>query len=265
MIQLAFPVAGRSYPKNEQPVHFYLNRVSERSIHLFVPRVRPQNRLPELIAVATKLFARRGFQLVTMRDVSTELGLSVGVLYQAVESKEALFDLVVRHGLGLEPADTPLPPMPVPTPAPGVTIKHLERLIDKVSSWPVLDAALATTEGAGATEFRAIAGETFDRMSEYRVALQVLAKSAHDWPELAAVLLSGLRARFLDAMTRYLRSRVECGAFTLAADPSLCAVVILETLASWSFHRFGDPFYQYLPESDLRTAVIEMLVASVGA
>ncbi len=198
-----------------------------------------------------------------MRDVATELGLSVGVLYQAVESKEALFDLVARCGLGLEP-DSSLPPMPVPTPPPGSTMQHLRQLIDRVASWPRLDAALTSIESAGAEEHREIISEVFDRMSEHRVALQVLSKAAHDWPELAEVLLSGLRARFLDAMTRYLRSRIECGAFALESDPRLAATVILETLATWTFHRFGDPFYQHLPEPAVRTAVVAMLVASVG-
>ena len=55
-----------------------------------------------------------------MEDVANALGVAKGTLYLYVESKEALFDLVIRH------ADRPgtEPDFPVKSPKPGDTHLH---------------------------------------------------------------------------------------------------------------------------------------------
>lgn len=50
-----------------------------------------------IIDVATKLFARDGYEAVRLADVARELGLSKAALYQSFESKEALFIECIDH------------------------------------------------------------------------------------------------------------------------------------------------------------------------
>jgi AcrR family transcriptional regulator len=49
------------------------------------------------LEVATRLFARDGYEAVRLSDVASELGLSKAALYQSFESKEALFVECIDH------------------------------------------------------------------------------------------------------------------------------------------------------------------------
>ena len=75
----------------------------------------PLDRLDALVDAATGVFIAQGYRRAQMADVAAVLGLAKGTLYLYVESKEALFDLVVRYA----DAPRPIPPprqLPVPTP-----------------------------------------------------------------------------------------------------------------------------------------------------
>jgi AcrR family transcriptional regulator len=50
-----------------------------------------------ILEVATRLFARDGYEAVRLSDVARELGLSKAALYQSFESKEALFVECIDH------------------------------------------------------------------------------------------------------------------------------------------------------------------------
>jgi AcrR family transcriptional regulator/predicted DNA-binding transcriptional regulator AlpA len=50
-----------------------------------------------ILEVATRLFARDGYEAVRLIDVARELGLSKAALYQSFESKEALFVECIDH------------------------------------------------------------------------------------------------------------------------------------------------------------------------
>src|SRR5918911_541542 len=64
-----------------------------------MPRPRPPDRLEQLAESAVKVFTARGYRRAQMADVAREMGVAPGTLYLYVESKEALFDLAVRHAL----------------------------------------------------------------------------------------------------------------------------------------------------------------------
>jgi AcrR family transcriptional regulator len=50
-----------------------------------------------IVLKSTILFARRGFQAVSIRDIANEIGVKPSSLYNHFSSKEALFDAVVKH------------------------------------------------------------------------------------------------------------------------------------------------------------------------
>src|SRR5215813_8835459 len=88
----------------------------------------PPARLEQLIVSAVKVFTARGYRRTQMADVAREMGVSPGTLYNYVESKEALFHLLIEHAFRRDPSTPPVT-LPVPTPLPDATLQRLrERL-----------------------------------------------------------------------------------------------------------------------------------------
>jgi|GEM_PF-4824145 AcrR family transcriptional regulator len=58
-------------------------------------RTRPAERVASLIDAAVRVFCRKGFCRAQMADIAREMGVSPGLLYNYVESRESLFYLVV--------------------------------------------------------------------------------------------------------------------------------------------------------------------------
>jgi AcrR family transcriptional regulator len=97
-------------------------------------------RLDDLIETAIQLFIEKGYQRARMADVTQAMGLSPGTVYRHVESKEALFDLIVRAAAppGMTPADLTLP---LPPPPPRATLAFLRQVLQHeewlpYSKWP---------------------------------------------------------------------------------------------------------------------------------
>lgn len=55
-------------------------------------RARTANRREELLAIAGRLFAERGFRNTTVRDIAEEAGILSGSLYHHFDSKESMVD-----------------------------------------------------------------------------------------------------------------------------------------------------------------------------
>lgn len=62
-------------------------------------RRRKDARPSELTAAALELFAEKGFAATRLDDVAARAGVSKGTVYLYFESKEALFEAVVREGI----------------------------------------------------------------------------------------------------------------------------------------------------------------------
>src|SRR5574342_1256356 len=95
-----------------------------------MPRTIPDRRLHDLVQAATEVFIAQGYRRTQMADVAAAMGLSKGALYLYVESKEALFDLVVRSADRAEPVELP-PKLPLPTPEAGATLEHVARTLSE--------------------------------------------------------------------------------------------------------------------------------------
>jgi TetR/AcrR family transcriptional regulator, cholesterol catabolism regulator len=72
------------------------------------PAVRPArrgqrdglSRRSELLAIAARLFAARGYNQTTVRDIADEAGILSGSLYHHFSSKEAMLDEIMRAFMG---------------------------------------------------------------------------------------------------------------------------------------------------------------------
>src|ERR1700734_1078605 len=61
------------------------------------PATRYDRRLAEILAHATEVFCKKGYEGASMRDLSRETGMSLAGLYYYFESKERLLFLIQKH------------------------------------------------------------------------------------------------------------------------------------------------------------------------
>lgn len=128
-----------------------------------------------LIRVAMKLFADKGFDGVTVRDISAAADVSVGLINHHFGSKEGLREAVDRHFLAqFEEAVTknPMDPRAAETRGTEAVIEWTEEWIDRhIAEWSVSTAYMrrALLEGSdwGANlfeRFYQVVRTTVDRM-----------------------------------------------------------------------------------------------------
>jgi AcrR family transcriptional regulator len=217
-------------------------------------------RLNEIVEAAVRVFSRRSYRRAQMADVAKEMGVSPGTLYNYFESKEALFHLIVEHRF----RDEPLPPpstLPVSTPAPGATVESLRRRIGGGVPLPKLDAALRRRRVADPRgELEEIVRELYTVVARHRRGIVLLERSAHDWPELTAVVFHGMRRSALKRLERYLDLRMRARLLRDVPDRAACARLVNETVAWFAMHRHGDPDSTDVAEQSAEATVVDVLV-----
>ncbi len=223
----------------------------------------PPDRFPALIRAGAQVFLEQGFRRAQMADVAERLGVSKGTLYLYVESKEALFDLALRH------ADDAAPPalpeeLPVPTPKPGATLANVEKRIAQEAALPALRAALARGRVRDArAEAEEIAREVYALLARHRVAIKLLDRCALDYPGLAAVWYASGREGLLALLEQWLAERTRRRRLRRFPDVALAARMLLETITFWSVHRHWDPSPQAFDERLVAESVVAFVVAAL--
>jgi AcrR family transcriptional regulator len=223
----------------------------------------PPERFADLVEAATAVFLEQGYRRTQMADVAARMGVAKGTVYLYVESKEALFDAVLRHAdLGETP---PLPDaLPVRTPPPGATLEFVRKRVAESAGLPVLAAALARQRvGDVAAELEAIIRELYGLLSRNRVGIKLLDRCALDQPELAAVWYATGREGALGLLHRYLEDRIRRRRIPRVADPAISARIALETAVFWAVHRHWDPAPQPVDETTAEDAVVEFVVRAL--
>jgi AcrR family transcriptional regulator len=204
---------------------------------------RHASRLQEIIGAATRVFVAKGYRRTQMSDVTDALVLSAGAIYRYFESKEALFDMVVRTSAG-EPMEEASLSLPLPTPPAGATLAFLEAALKREGRIESLERALksprVSPERTG-VEFEEIVRELYAITARYRVAIQLLDRSALDWPGLAQVWSGKWRANLVDRLGEYLRTRIGMGVIREVPDVKAWARFVVETVAFFALHRHYDP------------------------
>jgi AcrR family transcriptional regulator len=210
---------------------------------------------------ALRVFARTGLERSKMSDVATEAGVSQGTLYNYVESKEALFGLLLDRGMG---GHLPTPTkLPVRGPTPDVLAARMEGAVSRSFVLRELDEALRRRRVTDArSELAAIIDELFERTVATREAADALERSALDVPELAAVFYGKVRRQLFDRFTRLIRKRVASGHYR-CADPPAIARMIVETVTMFGRHIYNDREPPGLDLEAARKAVRDTLVAGL--
>lgn len=217
-------------------------------------------RLSAILDAAARVFVAKSYRRTQMADVARELGVAPGTLYLYVESKEALFHLLIERGFGRDDA-APLPEGPVRTPPPGATLELLRRRLDDDMQLPLLDAAVAKApRGDARAELERVVCELYDLVARHRLGITLIERSAHDWPELAALFYVGIRRSLLVRLERFLAPRIARGGLVTVPDVRTAARFINESVAWFAMHRHGDVDSRDLDDGDVRATVVQLIV-----
>ncbi len=223
----------------------------------------PEDRFQELVEAATAVFLEQGYRRTQVADVAARMGLAKGSIYTYVESKEALFDCVLRHADRRERIEVPAT-LPVATPRPQATLELVKRRLADEGSLPSLAAALSRARVVDArTELEGVLGELYDTLAGHRISIKLLDRCAADYPELAKVWYGAGREGALSLLRRYLDDRARRGRLRRFEDSAVAARIVLETLVFWAVHRHWDPSPQDVDEASAKRAALAFLTSAL--
>jgi AcrR family transcriptional regulator len=227
-------------------------------------RSRSADFVPRLLQAATRVFARHGLKASRMADIAREMGVAHGSLYNYVESKEALFLLLVDQW-GRDAIDLTGQELPLKTPPMQSLVDRLRLRVSESFPLRELDAALKRRRPADPkAELHGIVLELFVQTERSREGATILEKSARDVPELFGLFFEQVRRDLFERMVRYVATRVQDGSFS-AADPQTAARFIIESVTFFARHRFLDPDPQQLDDDAVRHTIVDLVTRSLIA
>ncbi len=186
-------------------------------------------RVDEILEGAAAVFIARGYRRTTMADVAAALDLSPGTLYLYFEGKEALFHWLVIKCLRDDWA-AEIPGVPAGNPGPGATRDVLHRAIARVVAESPLGWPIAEDPADAAGELEAVLRSLHATLRDFRRAIDLVERSAADWPELGEVVDQTLHGGMLDGLSRYLSTRMRRGYFAPVPDVPAAAQLVLQSL-----------------------------------
>jgi len=226
-------------------------------------RAIPPDRFQQLVDCATQVFIEQGYARTQMADVAEAMGIAKGTLYLYVESKEALFDLVVRSADATHPLATPSK-LPLSTPRPGATLQYVRKRLGAQPPLPALVAALSRQRVAHArAELTEIVREIYRTLSRNRRAIKLMDRSAQFHPKIAAVWFQTARGGLVAGLSEYLKSRIKRNVLRSVPDTAVAARVILETIVTWAVHRHWDPSPEEIDDQTAEDTVVQFIVGGL--
>ena len=227
-------------------------------------RTVPDDRLDRLVECATKVFIEQGYRRAQMADVAKALGVAKGTLYLYVESKDALFDLVVRCADQDRSFEKP-PTLPIRTPKPSATVKYVRERLAKNQVPATLTAALGRSRVPDpSVELEEIVRELYDALAHNRRGIKLLDRAAPDYPELAALWFKGARGGLVGLLGQYLEDRSRRKLLRPVPDAAVAARLLIETVVFWAVHRHWDPHPQRVDESVAKETLVRFLVGALA-
>jgi AcrR family transcriptional regulator len=194
-----------------------------------------------------------------MTDVADVLGLSHGVLYRYVESKEALFALAVRQATRPETVATLK--LPIPTPDWDETVAAITDWLRVQARMPALAEARKRERADDIRkEFSSIIEENYDIIVAIYPVLALVERCAPDLPELYSAYYARARRSSQVHLTDYVRQRIEGGQMRPVPDVAAATRFAIEAIAWFAWHRKEDPDAAMFDDETARHTVCHLLV-----
>jgi AcrR family transcriptional regulator len=224
-------------------------------------RRRPPDRLDQIVEAGLTVFGRLGFRRTQMSDVAREAGVAPGTLYSYVESKEALFALVLARAN--DPTEPPPTELPVKAPTNDQLLAAMGERFRWAEQLPALHAAIERKRVTDArAELEGVIGELWDLLERTRRLADVLERSARDWPDLGLVFYSGLRHALFGDLATYIERRAARGHLAATEHPEITARFVIETLTWFARHRHHDPDAGY-DDAAARAEIVSLVVRAL--
>ena len=222
---------------------------------------KPVRPLTEVADAAVGVFTDKGFRSAGISDVSAALGLSHGALYTYVDSKQALLYLALLRAVQPEAVNT----LAIPVTAPPT-----QEVVALVKAWAAGQTVLpAAGQASGYPAARLIDQELggvidalYGFIERHRQVLKLVARCAADLPELAQWYFVQQRRAMLEQLGEYLRQRIRAGELSPVPDVPVAARFIVETIAWFAMHRYGDPDSAMLDDDACRRTVRHLLLTA---
>ena len=212
---------------------------------------------------ASDVFVRSGgFRRTQIGEVAEAMGVAKGTVYLYVESKEALFDLVLRY------ADDPTgdePALPFPTPQPGETVAFLRTKMAQSARFERLADACERPNGSATSELGAIVDELYATLAAHRYTIRLVNASALDMPELSDLWFAETRRALNERLATYIERRQHDGVFNDALPPFAAARLLTETAHWFAVQRHFDPFPDALDDELAAHTVREAAIRTLRA
>lgn len=227
-------------------------------------RTRPLDFMDRLIAAGLEVFGTKGFTSSRMSDVAQVLDVSQGTLYNYVESKEALFGLLIERGADPGPVELP-EDLPVRAASAQQLASRLEDQLRRTFALPALDRVLtrAVADDPRA-ELTEVLEELWERTTVTRRHADALERSVLDLPPEVQLVVFRFRRDLFERYARYVASRVDSGQFLPVDSPVVPARFLIENVTLFARHCHRDPDPETLPDDKtVRKSIIDLLLKSL--
>ncbi len=218
-------------------------------------RRRDPNRLRDLIQAASNVFLAKGYRQAQVADVARAMGIASGTIYLYVESKEALFDLVIRTTMEPDVLDI-VWAFPIKARSDQSILQFIEATLEKEARFPMLEKGHRSPTRDAKHELEAIVRELFRRTSQRWLALKLLERCAADWPQLAELWFGNHRPRLLRQLAQYLNRRMAERKLRKSPDVATTARLILEMVVAFAMHCRADPTPHAAVDAPVAEAVV---------
>lgn len=226
-------------------------------------RTKSPARLQRILDAAAESFLEIGYRRALLGDIANRARVSVGTVYLYAESKEALFELVLRRAFGDDHPD--LAAMPFGGSAGDDLIAWVWGRFEDISRFPLLEAAAARSRPADPLgEMEGVLREIWSWMSRHWQAIEIIERCARDWPELQLLFYKQFRRRVFGLAITLVSRRMDEGVFRRYADAATLVRVMAESIAFFAMHRHVRPDSADLDEDVCRETVIAMALAGLA-
>lgn len=227
-----------------------------------MPRVRPHDRIDKIADAATETFIRQGYTSARISQIAERARVGPGTIYLYAAGKEALYDLAIRRAME-DPTVWSLT-LPHPTPAEGAVADALWRCLQNAAHFPQLWLAADSTPPADVTaEVRGIVLELYGWLHRYRRAIELVERSATDWPDVAQVFYRRFWRGGIRRVADYLARRVSEGVIPPRGEGLAAAHLVVESLTWMAVHREWSTDAAIVPAAAAEEAAVALLVPAI--
>jgi len=227
-----------------------------------MPRIRPHDRIDKIADAATEIFIRSGYTPAKISQIAERARVGPGTIYLYAAGKEALYDLALRRAME-DPTVWSLA-LPHPQPAPGAVADALWRCLENAGHFPQLWLAAESPPPPDVTtEVEGIVLELYRWLHRYRRAIELVQRSAGDWPDVAQVFYRRFWRGGVHRVAEYLARRVREGVIPPRGEGLAPAHLVIESLTWMAVHREWSPEGTSLSAAEAEVAAVALLVPAI--